>query len=926
MKRPIGRFLIFAVVLLAMMGALIYRLGTLTIAEGDAWAEEATGRKIRSIAVKGQRGRILDRNGVVLAYSETCYDVEFLRDADNRTVYDSAVYTESLIKAIDIIERSGGHTIDTSYLAMNEDGEIVYSWGVTSESAIRARFKNFAEAIGLNIGRRDQNYIDYPGDSSKWDLSKWPTAEYVYNYLRRTWFIPEEYTFEQANKIISIRQEVSLNNYRAYQPITIAHDVDFAVVAEIKQHSNELVGVQVSQSTTRIYPRGMTAAHIVGDLSRTVDTVSVNTLLSTGYTLEELEPLYKYETTTDEEGNTVPKRDENGDIIYVYDDAGNHVIDMTASSGLSYAYSDYIGVSGIESTMEAYLTGATKPHQGVREVEINKNGSVIRELSQTTATNGSDVQLTIDIELQAVCEAALENLVNNIAEREMEHMLKDIEEQHAKGKTSDYEDKLDTIETAKTGAIVAMDPRTGAVLALASYPSYDPNWFIQGLTKEQADYINDGDTTPMRNKAISARYAPGSIFKMLTGVAGVSEGVVGINEQVSDRGDGPYYYIYQTDENGKTTVIRTNAPKCWKTHHEDHANLTLTQALAQSCNYYFAELAYRMGIDTLNEWIGTFGLDSVTGIELPGEAAGVGDGQKVLFDNTLTDENGELSISRQKTSLPSLIYRRLCTLLRECMDTRMMEIDEEAVSKCALRLMQVQDGNGLDGTGPVIRRIISEEIGIPEGYTQTQSWTSEIVSLLNEIQWKPTQTIRAGFGQGTTLVTPLAIARYVSAVANEGTVYEAHIVDKIIDSQGETVKDIKPTVVTQIGDGSQQWQELWGAIKDGMRGVVSLEDQGTAAGAFSPDFAGESQLNYLSRLVGKTGTAQINTTDIENNSWFVSYTPREGEPELVLVVCVPNGYSGSWSIPAVEEIYRYYFNKQDSAAPETLALMNGIVP
>ena len=152
--------------MLGMMGALVYRLGTLTIAEGQTWSEEAAGRKVRTIALKGERGRILDRNGVVLAYSETCYNVEFLRDADSRTDYDSAVYTESLIKAINIIEQSGGTTIDTSYLAMDESGEIVYDWGVTSEAAIRARYKNFCEAVGLNIQRRDPNYKAYPKDSS----------------------------------------------------------------------------------------------------------------------------------------------------------------------------------------------------------------------------------------------------------------------------------------------------------------------------------------------------------------------------------------------------------------------------------------------------------------------------------------------------------------------------------------------------------------------------------------------------------------------------------------------------------------------------------------------------------------------------------------------------------------------------------------
>ena len=253
----------------------------------------------------------------------------------------------------------------------------------------------------------------------------------------------------------------------------------------------------------------------------------------------------------------------------------------------------------------------------------------------------------------------------------------------------------------------------------------------------------------------------------------------------------------------------------------------------------------------------------------------------------------------------------------------MMEIDEDAVSSCALRLMQIQDGNGLDGKGPEIRRIISEEIGIPEGYTQTQTWTSEIVSLLNEIQWKPTQTIRAGFGQGTTLVTPIAVARYISAIANEGTVYEAHIVDRVIDADGNVVMDTEPVIVNTIGNDSAEWDKLWAAIKEGMKGVVSLEDQGTASDKFSEEFMEK----YLDRITGKTGSAQIGlaSIDIETTSWFVTYAPRE-DPEIVIVSCVPNGFSGAWSISAAEEIYTYYFNKQDSAAPETLAQVNGIVP
>jgi penicillin-binding protein 2 len=119
-----------------MMGALVYKLGTLTLAQGAVLTEEAEDRSTRTIYVKGSRGRILDRNGIVLAYSKTSYNVEFLRDADNRTTYDSAIYTESLLSTIEIIERNGGKVIDTSYIRRDEQGNYFYQWGVTSEAAV----------------------------------------------------------------------------------------------------------------------------------------------------------------------------------------------------------------------------------------------------------------------------------------------------------------------------------------------------------------------------------------------------------------------------------------------------------------------------------------------------------------------------------------------------------------------------------------------------------------------------------------------------------------------------------------------------------------------------------------------------------------------------------------------------------------------
>ncbi len=860
MKNTLSRFTILIIVLALLMGALVYQLYQVTMVEGAEYAVDATNRRTSTIDIKGTRGRILDRNGVVLAYSKNSYNVEFLRDADNRTDYDSAVYTDALIKAIEIIEAGGGKTIDTSYIRRDEEGNYYYEWGVESKAAVVARYKNFCEAMGFSI-----KYDEAIKDKSKWDTSEWPTAEEAYNKLRAYWFIPEELSFEDANKVISIRQEVLLNNYRAYEPITIAYDVGMEVVAEIKLRADELTGLQTSQSTTRVYPRGTTAAHVVGYLGKTVTP----------------EQIKEY----------------------------------------GYSYEDYIGISGIEATMEEYLTGATNEHKGKRELEVNKNGSTIRELSYTPAVDGNDVMLTLDIELQAVVEQALADLIASISEKEAVQIQESYE---------DYEKKtngdVEGIKTAQTGAAVVMNVNTGQVLAMASYPSFDPNWFIKGLSTEQAEELFQSewaaDTTPTRNKAISTRLAPGSIFKMVTGIAGAAEGVLDINEHISCDWE---YIIRYTDDNGKEVVIEQNAPKCHLRNRSrigQHANQTLADAVKNSCNYYFCEVANRVGIDKLNEWAGRLGLTSRTGIELTGEAEGIVGGQKILFDNTLMGEDDTLEVFNQKTSLPSLIYRKLKERLAMFIEMRSMEVDEAAIESCAKKLMELQDGS-ITGEGPKIRRIISEELGIPEGITQERSdWINDITSLLNEIQWKPTQTIRAGFGQGTTLVTPVAIARYVSAIANEGTVYDAHIVDRVMDEEGNVVKTVAPSVYNQIDIDD----DIWAAIKTGMKGVVSPEDGGTAAQAFTDTDFIEKYLSTES-FAGKTGTAQIgartNNVDIENTSWFVCYAPRE-EPEIAIVVCVPYGLSGSSSAPAMEDILAYYFAQSENAAPENLVDVNGI--
>ena len=872
-----GRFAILALATLAMMVALIMQLGNLTLAEGETYAKAAESLSTSTMYTTGARGRILDRNGIPLAYDSTSYNVQFYRDPERRTDADSALYTESLIEAIKIIEAGGGEIIDTSYIRMDENGELYYKWGVDSLDGQKARYKNFCNVMGFYIKDED-------------DMSTWITAEEAYRKLRKSWRIPEELPFPEAVKIMSIRQEVNLNKWRAYEPVTIAFNVSMEVVAQLDMRKGELLGIQTVQSTSRVYPWGATAAHILGYMGRQVTAeMSEDGMLRMGYETEEFSGLKEVISKEGKEQT---------------------VIDMTK---LGYSYNDYIGVSGIEKTMEKYLTANTNAQRGTQTVEKNKSGTITRALEKTTAFNGDDVMLTIDLPLQTVTEAALQHAITEIRKKE-EAELAEKAEAYQK-KRSD----LSTIKMAETGSIVVLDINTGKVLAMASYPSFDPNLFIKGLSVQESEALF-GETSgmPTLNRAIASRLAPGSIFKMATGLAGLMEGEITTSTEISDAGP---YILYEKDANGKDVAITQNAPHCWATSASElatHQNLNLSKALTKSCNYFFFTVAEKLGIDKLNEWSTKLGLSTSTGIELPGELVSHVGGQSVLYDNTAP-------VGQQKSSLPNYVYNALKRYLKEILAGRAMEVEDKAIEACAEKLLQLQKGETNTQFGPDIRRILNEELGLPIGITLAQNWVSRISSMLTELQWKPTMTIRAGIGQASTLTTPVAIARYAATFGNGGTVYDVHIVDRILDEDGSVVKLYEPTVYNKIDAPDEYWQ----SIREGLKGVVSPEDRGTAAKAFSEEFRNE-ETGYLTQIIGKSGTAQIsaasNNVDIENTAWFVTLLPRDN-PEIVIVTCLPYGMSGSGAGgPAIEQIVSFYLDRKTGSAKDNLVGANDLVP
>ena len=430
-----------------------------------------------------------------------------------------------------------------------------------------------------------------------------------------------------------------------------------------------------------------------------------------------------------------------------------------------YDSDDIIGRTGIEYVFEDYLKGT----DGEKQVDISIDGTITGEYITKEAQAGSDVVLTIDANLQKTAETALENCINKI-------------------KTGGFSETYN----AEGGAVVVMDVNSGEVLATASYPTYEPEWFVGGISTENWNYLNTNEAHPQLNKAIQAAYEPGSIFKMVTAIAGLETGAITTKETINDTGIYKKYSDYQ--------------PKCWyyTTYHRGHGYLNVTQALQHSCNYFFYEVGNRIGIDNITKYALHFGLGKKTGIELPSETAG-----------TVASREGKES-------------------------------------------------------------------------------------------WNPGETLMSAIGQGDNNYTPMQIAKYISTIANGGTLIEPTIIKSIVKQDGTEVskEEIESFTNEKLGidesdDGIQINAENINVAKEGMR-MATSEAGGTAYSIFK---------NFPVEVAGKTGSAEAGTDENNNDivdAWFVCFAPYE-KPEVAVVVLIENGGHGNYSAEVARDILTQYF-------------------
>ena len=904
-----SRLFVVWVVIVCLFAFVLQHLFSLQIIKGADYLNDYMMKIEKAIEIEGTRGNIYDRNGVLLAHNELSYTV---------TLEDNGTYTNNKERAkllnaeistlIDMIEKNGDSIVNDLDLYMSPEGELSFLVDGTELDGFRRDIYGRKKVADLKFNAT----LGYDESTA--------TPEQIYDYLINKFAVDTKtYDRYRAYQIMVVRYALYLSSYQKYIATGIAEDVSDQTVAIIREHASELQGVEVREDTKRVYDHPEYFSHILGYTGKISDseydalhdqddsysrsdvvgkagieqvmelqlqgkkgseTVYVNNV---GKVLEEKdykEPsagedvylsidatlqmavydLLEQELAGILNSKIINAKTSDSSELYipiykVYNALiENSVIDVsaieTAADGTvqSQVYQTFSGrketalndVAGALQSDTAYEDLSDEMQEMVTYVvKMLQDKSVFVassiDSSDSVYQSWKDGKISVQQYLRHAIDASWINITGfNLNEKYADtsevytqlisYVTDQLKNNHAfdkivykyliyndkisgsqlcqilyeqgilaaddsavaslkNGSVSAYtflKNKIQNMEITPaqlaldpcTGSCVIMDPNSGELLACVSYPGYDNNRLANNMDSAYYNALLQDGSLPLYNNATQQTTAPGSTFKMVTASAGLTESAISPGTVITDTG------VF--DRLGLNL-------KCW-VYPRNHGSITVSQAIRDSCNYFFAETAYRL---------------SLTG-------------------DTYKEEKGLNAIAKYATEF------------------------------------------GLaDKTN----------IEIPEG-------TPKIATEF---------PIDAAIGQSNHNYTTAQLARYVSSIANNGTVYDLTLLNKVTDSDGNTLESYTPQVHNQITDLSAS---TWQVLHSGMEMAIGEHDQ------FK-----DLQVS----LAGKTGTAQENENR-PNHALFVGYAPADN-PQIAIATRIAYGYGSSNACVFVDQVMKYYFKQ-----------------
>ena len=939
-KIRIKRTTILVVVFVLMSGILVKQLFELQIIQGQDYISKFESRITKKRAINSTRGNIFDRNGEELASNVLAYSVTF---EDNGT-YDTTRQKNLTLngvayRVLKILEHNGDSISRDFHIVLDHSGNYVFD---VDEGFTLDRFRAdiYGQALIDNLTEKQKSatadeMMEYLTGKSGFSIALYGEDAYTKEELE-AYDLPEELSKQEILDLAIMRYELSTNSFKKYMAVTIATNVSEQSVAAIKENQTELQGIDIVEDSVRKYIDDPSLGPILGytgrasseeltelrkknpeytndaivgkvgiekymettlqgtdgeetvtvdnlgkvlkiDDSTRVEPVAGNDVYLTvdskwqsaiyqilkqrvaGILLSKIEatktydysvndaaqikiPIYDVynalisnsvidirkfseDTASDTEKNLYAKfqqkrqqvfdiitnrlteenppalKDENDQVqeylTYICNDLLRDTLGVISKNAIDTADATYKAWSQDESiSLKDYLTYAT----GQNWIDISKISSEGEYLDSEEAYKALTDYIITYLKTDNSFSKLLYKYMlqeDTISGREICLVLYDQEilskddgmyDSLASGAMTAYDFMVNKIynleiepaqlalEPCSASAVIT-DVKTGDVLACVSYPGYNNNLLVNDMDTDYYAKLSIDQSSPFFNKATQQTTAPGSTFKILSTIAGMSEGVIDDSTYIECTG---------------SFDLVTPPINCWNIN--GHGPIEIREAIEQSCNHYFNMVGFKLGQD--------------------------GEGN--------FSENRSLAVLQKYASLIGLDKKTG------------IEITESSPH-------------------------VSDSLAVP-----------------------------SYIGQGTNAYTTSQLARYATAIATSGTVYDLTLLGKLTDSRGNILKEYEPDVINTLDVDSSVWAD----IHDGMYRVVQTHKQFDGLGM---------------DVSGKTGTAEVDGVYHPNHGMFVGYAPST-DPQYAIAVRIENGYASGNACLAAADIFKYIFELTDEGS------------
>lgn len=908
------RLFVVTVLFLVLFGILIYRLFDLQIVNGEKYQESFTYKSVKTVAVKATRGNIYDCNGKLLAYNEASYTLSYISGTDlteaaaAKETTSNELRNDIVYKTILILEQNGDKMSVSLPLKLTSKG---FEFTV-SGNTLNTFLMNVYGASSVDSLTEEQ------ASSTADDIFKYMRGKDLFN-------ISETYSDEAALKILAVRYEIWLNRYQQYMSVQLADGISEESYAAIKENSDELLGMEVSVESHRVYNDSVYFAQIIGYIGNISN--------------EELE---KYNETLDDSEK--------------------------------YSANDMVGKMGLESEFESYLRGK----DGYQKMYVDNMGKVIEVIDSKDPVAGNDIYLTIDSDLQKYCYNALETEIASILLAHIKNVTtstdKDdipitdvyfalfdnnvisIDDLAAKD-ASELEQSVNSyFQSAKQNTLSRLDD----ILNVSHTPLHDLTLQYQDYMEFICEQLSEmGIYNPSKidkSDAAYVSYINNSISLCEYLKYAISQGAIDISG-ISTKSD-----YYDTDEiyNVLTEYIlkefenNTSFDKLVFKYMIISGELTGSQVINLLYDQGILNMAtdadysdYKAGVMGSYDFIckkiknleitpAMLALDPCSGsivVTNPNNGTVKAMTSYPSYDNNrltnMIDADYYSKITTDKTTpmysratmqqtAPGSTFKMITAFagmnegvigVNDVIQTKGYFDKTETPAKCWI----YPSAHGTIGISKAIEescnyffyelgyRMATKDTGTYSditGVERLQKYagmfgfdsTSGIELPESKPQISDADSIRTAIGQGTNNFTATQLARYVTTLANSGTCYDLSLVSEIKDD-GNVVYKNEHKVQNQLDFPAEQWN----VVRQGMRQVVSVHTSSSAL---------INQINVA--VAGKTGTAQQSEAR-PNHALFVSFAPYEN-PEVTVTSVIPFGYSSGNAVELSGLVYAYLYD------------------